>query len=103
MKNILVFDGDPLQFQSFIRAFENCIERKINNMSDCLHFLEQYTRDQPRDLVKSCQHLPSVQGYQRAESILAKHLDNKHTIASAYMVKILNWSPIKPEDVEALQ
>lgn len=26
MRNIPVFDGDPLQFQSFMRSFENCVE-----------------------------------------------------------------------------
>ncbi len=62
-RNISVFDGDPLQYRSFIRAFENGVEAKTDNWSDCLHFLERYTRGQPKDLVHSCQHLPSEQGY----------------------------------------
>lgn len=28
MRNIPVFDGDPLYFKSFLRAFENCVEEK---------------------------------------------------------------------------
>ena len=27
-RNMLVFDGDPLHFKSFLRAFENCVEHK---------------------------------------------------------------------------
>ncbi len=103
MRNIPLFDDDPLKFQSFMRSFENCVEEKTNNFNDCLSFLEQYTREQPRNLVKSCQHLPPSMGYQRAKSLLVEHFGNEHKIASAYMEKILNWPPIKAEDVQALQ
>lgn len=40
-RNIPVFDGDPLEYMSFIRAFENGVEAKTSNWSDCLHLLEQ--------------------------------------------------------------
>ena len=102
-RNLPVFDGDPLQYKSFIRAFENGVEKKTNNPSDCLHFLEQYTRGQPKDLVHSCQHLPPDQGYQRAKDLLAQHFGDEHKIASAYMEKIFNWTPVKSEDVKGLQ
>lgn len=102
MRNIPVFDGDPLYFKSFLRAFENCID-KTKNFSDCLYFLEQYTRGQPRDIVRSCQHLPSEPGYQRAKTLLIEHFGSEHKISSAYMDKINNWPSIKPEDVNALQ
>nr|XP_040024067.1 uncharacterized protein LOC120812302 [Gasterosteus aculeatus aculeatus] len=103
MRNIPVFDGDPLYFKSFLRAFENCIEDKTQNFSDCLYFLEQYTRGQPRDIVRSCQHMPSEPGYQRAKALLIEHFGSEHKISSAYMDKINNWPSIKPEDVNALQ
>lgn len=66
-RDIPVFNGDPLQYQAFVRAFENGVEEKTKNVGDCLHFLEQYTRGHPRDIVHSCQHLPPDQGYQRAK------------------------------------
>lgn len=100
---ISVFDGDPLQYRSFISAFENGVEAKAGNWSDCLYFLEQYTRGQPRDLVHSCQHLPPELGYHRAKSLLAEHFGNEHKIAAAYMDKILNWTPVQNEDVKGLQ
>lgn len=102
-RNIPIFDGDPLQYKSFIRAFENGVEAKTDNWSDCLHFLEQYTRGQPKDLVHSCQHLPSELGYLRAKSLLCEHFGNEHKIAHAYMEKINNWPAIKSEDTKALQ
>lgn len=102
-RDLPLFDGDPLQYKSFIRAFENGVEVKTSSWSDCLHFLEQYTRGQPRDLVHSCQHLPADQGYLRAKDLLAEHFGNEHKIAHAYMEKINNWPPIKSEDTKALQ
>lgn len=53
-------------------------------------FLEQYTRGHPRDLVKSCQHLPPRVGYQRrGKLLLFEHFGNGYKIATAYMDKFL--------------
>ena len=38
VRNIPIFDGDPLQYHSFMKSFESCVEAKTNNASDCLHF-----------------------------------------------------------------
>ena len=102
-RDIPVYDGDPLQFEAFIRAFERGVERKTDDESDCLHYLEQYTRGQPKDLVRSCQHLPPAQGYQRAEHLLKEHFGNEHNIATAYMNTAFTWTMMKAEDVKALQ
>lgn len=102
-RNIPVFDGDPLQYRSFIRAFENGVEAKTSNLSDCLHFLEQYTRGQPRDLVHSCQHLPSELGYLKGKSLRSEHFGNEYKIAQAYIDKINNWPAIKNQDIKSLQ
>jgi len=67
-RDIPTFDGDPLEYSTFIRAFENGVERKTASSIDCLYFLEQYTKGQPKELVKSCQHMPPERGYQRAKS-----------------------------------
>ena len=36
------FDGDPLEYGSFIRAFENIIESKTSSSSERLYYLEQF-------------------------------------------------------------
>ncbi|XP_057687730.1 uncharacterized protein LOC130913275 [Corythoichthys intestinalis] len=102
-RQIHIFDGDPLQYHAFMRAFENGVKDKSNNYSDCLHFLEQYTRGLPREIVQSCQHLPPDQGYQRAKNLLMEHFGNEYKISSAYMNKAFSWTPIKREDIKALQ
>lgn len=69
-RDIQIFDGDPLQFYTFMRAFENAVESKADSFSDCLYFLEQFTRGRPRDLVRSCQHMEPLRGYAEAKTLL---------------------------------
>lgn len=66
-------------------------------------FLKQYTRGQPRELVRSCQHMTHDREYAKAKALLQEHFGNAQRIASAYMEKALSWPPIKSEDVRALQ
>ncbi|KAI2645663.1 Cold shock protein 1 [Labeo rohita] len=102
-RDILPFDGDPLQYQSFIRSFEEVVEKRANNYGDCFYFLEHYTRGQPRELVRSCQHMASTQGYLKAKALLKAHFGNELKISSAYMDKVLSWKAIRSEDTRALQ
>lgn len=102
-RDIQIFDGDPLQYHTFMRAFENGVESKSDRYSDCLYFLEQFTRGRPRELVRSCQHVDPERGYTQAKAMLQEHFGNEQRIAAACMEKALSWAPIKSEDVKALQ
>ena len=72
-RDIPIFHGDPLQYKSFIRAFEHAIETKTDSSHDRLHFLEQYTAGQPRELVRSCAHMDPKSGYKEAKRLLQEH------------------------------
>lgn len=98
-RDIQIFDGNPLQYHSFIQSFE----QKTNNEMDCLHYLEQYTRGQPQQLVRSCQHMNDGNRFATAKALLHKYFGNDHVISSAYMNKIFSWPSIKSEDAKALQ
>ncbi|KAL2083621.1 hypothetical protein ACEWY4_021394 [Coilia grayii] len=101
-KNVTSFDGDILQFRSFMTSFEHNIEKKTDNGQDRLFYLEQYTRGQARDLVRSCQHMGGDQGYHTAKRLLHEHFGNAYKMSTAYIEKVLNWPNIKPEDPKAL-
>lgn len=66
-------------------------------------FLEQFTRGQPRELVRSCQHMIPDRGYQLAKELLQEHFGNEYRIAAVYMEKALAWPAVRAEDVRALQ
>lgn len=84
-------------------AFEHSIEEKTHIAKDCLFFLEQYIRGQPRELVRSCQHMPHDLGYVRAKSLLQERFGNSLKVAFAYIEKVLAWPVIKSEDVKSVQ
>ncbi|KAJ8402854.1 hypothetical protein AAFF_G00361680 [Aldrovandia affinis] len=102
-REIAVFNGDPLTYQSFIRAFEYLVEDKTSSSQDRLYFLEQYTSDQPRDLVRSCLNMDARQGYAEAKWLLKKHFGNEVMVTNAYLEKALSWTAIKADDGKALQ
>ena len=101
-RDVPVFCGDPLDFRSFLKAFEHTVDSKADNSADKMYFLEQYTRGEPRDLVKSCQHMPPDRGYVTAMHLLEDRYGNKLKIATALMEKMFKWPQIKSEDAQAL-
>ncbi len=101
-REVPVFDGDPLSYQSFIHAFKYLIEDKTNSHQDRIYFLEQFTAGQARDLVRSCLHMDPRRGYTEAQQLLKKHFGNEMKIANAYVEKALNWTAIKVDDGRSL-
>ena len=65
--------------------------------------MEKYTRGQPKELVRSCQHMAPDRGYATAKDLLQEHFGNEHKVTAAYMEKALCWPDVKPEDVKSLQ
>ncbi len=102
-REIPTYDGDPLQFNSFMKAFELCVETKTMCKGDCLYYLEQYTRGQPRDIVRSCLHMTAERGYAVAKQLLKDHFGNEFNITAAYMEIVTGWPSIKSEDTKALK
>lgn len=47
--------------------------------------------------------MPPDRGYQRSRTLLQERFRNEQRIATAYMEKALGWSPVKSEDIKALQ
>lgn len=82
-RTIPIFEGDPLEYRMFIKAFEQGVEAKTGK-ADCLYYLEQFTRGQPQELVRSCQHMTPEHGYAVAKELLQYHFGNPYKIATAY-------------------
>ena len=102
-QNIPVFKGDPIEYRLFMRAFEHGVESKTENNKDRLYYLEQHTNGQPNDLVRSCFHMDSDQGYPEAKRLLKERFGDKYKISMAYLDKALNWPTIKSDDTKALE
>lgn len=89
-REISVFDGNPLAYQSFIHAFEHLIEDKTKNNQDRLYYLEQFTSGLPRDLVRSCLHMDERRGYSEARHLLKEHFGSEIKVSGAYLEKAFN-------------
>ncbi|KAL7857229.1 hypothetical protein SRHO_G00161280 [Serrasalmus rhombeus] len=96
------FSGDPFEFLPFLRAFEHIIHSRTDNDADRLYYLEQFTTGEPRELVRSCQHMSAQQGYKEARKLLTYHYGNEQRIAAAYVEKTVKWPQIKAEDAKSL-
>lgn len=96
------FSGDPLEFLPFLRAFEHIIHSRTDNDADRLYYLEQFTTGEPRELVRSCQHMSAQQGYKEARRLLTYYYGNEQRIAAAYIDKVVKWPQIKAEDSKSL-
>ena len=97
-----IFDGNPVDYRSFIRAFESLIESRTCNSTERLYYLEQYTTGDVKELIKSCHHLPPDVGYEEARKLLKKKFGDEYRVASAYESKALACPPIKAEDCTTL-
>ena len=100
-REIPVFNGDPLQYRPFIKAFEHGIEAKTESCQDRLYYFEQYTIGQPRELVRSCLHMDPARGYKHAKQQLEWNFGNELKITTAYVDK--SWTPIRAEDGKSLR
>ena len=101
-REIPTFNGDPLEYRSFIRAFEYGIENKIKSSKDRIYYLEQFTSGEPNDLVRSCMHMEPERGYEHARQLLKKKYGDEYKIGMAYIEKAMSWPAIKSEDSSAL-
>ena len=96
------FKGDPMEYNAFIRQFENKVTQYCKQDSECFAFLEQYTEGEANTLVKMFANLDPRIGYKSALNELAQKYGNNDSIAHAYVRKALDWPTIKVNDVKAL-
>ena len=100
-RKVNVFDGDPLQYHAFVKAFQQGIEDKTASNKDRLYFLEQLTSGEPNSLVRSCMYLHEG-SYLKAKALLKSHFGNCQRVTVAYVNKALSWPNIPSEDASAL-
>ena len=97
-----VFDGNPFEYRTFVRAFENLVESRTFGSTDRLYYLEQFTAGDIKEIVRSCHHLPAEEGYDEARRLLRRKYGDDYRIAPAYEMKVLDWPSLKAEDGVAL-
>ncbi|XP_035657338.1 uncharacterized protein LOC118403009 [Branchiostoma floridae] len=100
---ISVFDGDPLKYTTFVRAFKHAIEDKTSDAEDRLSYLQQYTRGEAKKIVDSCFLMDPEEGFRKAKESLQERYGTPHKISRAYSMQVSKWPEIKAEDKAALK
>ena len=54
-----MFSRDMMSYPSFIAAFKVFIESEVDNPSECLCFLDQYTSGKAKELFQDCLQIKS--------------------------------------------
>jgi len=102
-RRVPVLTGNPLDYCTFIRAFETVIETRESDYAGRLYYLEQHSAGRPQELVRSCLCMNAEAGYLKARKLLESKFGQKHKIAMAHVDKVTNGPAIKAEDAEALE
>ncbi len=101
--NVPIFDGKATEYCHFVRAFENLIESKTLNERTKLFYLVQYTSGEVKDLMRSYLIMKPEEGYTEARRLLKEKYGQSYRIATAYVDRVTEATPIKSEDGTALQ
>ena len=96
------FSGNVSDFIPFMRKFDDLIDSMIDDSETKLHYLEQFTVGEPRDIVMSCMLLPASSGYVRARALLHRRYGDERRMVTALVEELLAWPAIRGDDVRSL-
>jgi len=91
---LMPFDGDPLQYWPFVRAFKSSVEDVCDDDVTRLTRLLQYCTGRAKRAIQSCSVMPPSQGYKRALQLLKDRFGNEYTIAEAWIKTITDGKPV---------
>ena len=97
------FDGDPLQYWIFVRAFENNVESTTKDSTSRLMRLIQYCTGKARTLVESCICMELEIGYLRARELLKERFGDDYAISQAWVKRITEGPVIGLKEFVKLQ
>ena len=95
------FGGNPIDYVSFMRNFETCLEDHTDG-SRSLQLLIQHCTGKAREAIESCVNLPVSEGYESAKKTLKENFGLPHVIAKAHLKKLEQLQPLKASTGSAL-
>ncbi|CAH8638238.1 unnamed protein product [Schistosoma rodhaini] len=101
-REIIRFNGNPMNYWSFIRNFEDCFDERVGFRSR-LNYLIQYCDGEAKATIVHCALLEPEEGYRKALELLEEAFGQKHIVAHAFIDKMLNIPAIKGTDPDGLR
>ncbi|XP_071094674.1 uncharacterized protein [Haliotis cracherodii] len=100
--DIQKFNGNPLEFQKFMRQFRTKIISNSSSEDELMCYLEQFTEGEAHQVVKSFSYLDARSGYKAAMAELEERYGNQETIANALIKRAMCWPNIKADNAKSL-
>jgi hypothetical protein len=106
---VVAFDGDPLKYWTFIRSFENTVERALvdsaSRLMRLIHYCTvkvQYCTGKARQVIQCCCAMEPNEGYIRAKRLLKERFGNEYLITESWVRKVTAGNSFKAADCERL-
>ena len=96
------FDGNPLQYWTFKRSFDSCVGMTAVDDAAKLNLLFEACTGKAAKVIESCALMIPSEGLDRAQHILAERFGNPYLISDAWMKKVTQGPPIKPNNRESI-
>ena len=90
---LLDFHGDPMSYHSFIRSFEENVEKMLYDDGARLARLIHLCKGEAGRAIKCCSLMDPEQGYARARRLLEQRFGDKHTITELWIKKLNEGGP----------
>ncbi len=95
---VRTFPLDPLDYNSFIMAFDTRIASRVTSDADKLYYLEQHVEGEAKELISGCMYMTATVGYAEARHLVHQHFGDPYKVSSAYVNRLLGWPPLRPDD-----
>ena len=82
------FKGDPMEFKTFLMAFDARVQSRVTNSADRLYYLDQHLVGEPKELISGCLHIEPDEGYKEARRLLQKEYGDPYKVSTAYMKRL---------------
>jgi hypothetical protein len=100
---LMTFDGNPLQYYVFWRAFESTVQRDSIDDASKVARLIHYCSGRAKNAIQCCAVMPPSEGFKKAKEILKERFGNDYLIAQAWLKKVCDRQIIKASDGSQLQ
>ena len=100
---LVTFSGDPMDYHSFMAAFDEHVGSTNLLPGRKLSRLVQYTDHNARKAIKPCQAIGGQEGYEQAREILERRFGNDYLVSETIIKSVKNGKPVRsPEEMQSL-
>ena len=101
--DLMKYDGSPLRYWEFWRAFENSVDKTSVDDSVKLTRLLHFCTGEAHKLLHACMVMEPTEGYLKAKQMLKERYGNPYRIADAWIQRVTQATKIEPNNKKALQ